>query len=158
MAQSLQFDQPRITRLQGVIMNVGVTHLNPSGMHNNPAFSQGVAVEGGARTIYVGGQNAVAADGEIVGTGDLAAQTEQVFVNLRTVLASAGAELHDVIKWTIYVVQGQDLLPGLGVFQKNWGTAPPPAISVLFVAGLAHPDFMVEIEAVAVTGTTVGGS
>jgi enamine deaminase RidA (YjgF/YER057c/UK114 family) len=138
-------------------MNSGVTHLKPAGMHSNPAFSQAVVVEGSARTIYVGGQNAVSADGRVVGVGDLEAQTEQVFANLRTVLASAGAELHHIVRWTIYVVQGQDLLPGLGVFRKVWGDAPPPAISVIRVVGLANPEFLVEVEAVAVIGATGGG-
>lgn len=135
-------------------MTLDVTHLHPAGMHHNPAFSQAVAVEGGARTIYVGGQNAVSADGQIVGVGDLAVQTEQAFANLQMVLASAGADLHQVVRWTIYVVQDQDLLAGLDIFQKVWGDAPPPAISVIRVFGLAHPDFLVEIDAVAVTEAT----
>ena len=136
---------------------VVVQHLNPEGMHQNPAFTQAIVVEGSARTIYVGGQNAVAADGTIVGGGDLAAQTEQVFANLRTVLRAAGASIHDVIKWTFYVVQGHDILPGIAVSQRVWGQeAPPPAISVIMVAGLAHPEFLIELEAIAVTG--MGGT
>ena len=132
---------------------VSVQHLNPDGMHQNPAFSQAVVVEGAARTIYVGGQDAVAADGSIVGKGDLAAQTEQVFANLETVLRAAGATIHDVVKWSVYVVQGQDIRPGFAVFQRIWGQhATPPAITMAFVAELAHPDFLVEMEAIAVTG------
>ena len=135
-------------------MQPTITHVNPEAMHSNPAFSQAVVVEGAARTIYVGGQNAVDADGRVVGAGDLAAQTEQVFKNLEMVLAASGAALHDVVKWTIFIVQGQDLRPGFGVYQRVWGTsARPPAISAAFVAGLANPDFLVEIEAIAVTGT-----
>src|SRR5690349_1639626 len=125
-------------------MKLDVTHINPASMHRNPAFSQAVVVEGSARTIYVGGQNAVSADGRVVGVGDLAAQTEQAFANLQTVLAEAGAGLHDIVKWTIYVVKDQDLRPGFGVFQKLWGDAPPPAITGVRVFGLAHPDFQVE--------------
>jgi enamine deaminase RidA (YjgF/YER057c/UK114 family) len=136
-----------------------ITHLNPEGMHANPVFSQAVVVEGAARTIYVGGQNAVSPDGQVVGVGDLVAQTEQVFTNLETVLAAAGATLHDIVKWTFYVVPGQDMLAGLGVFQRRWGTtARPPAISVAIVAGLAHPDFLVEIEAIAVTRPATAGA
>jgi enamine deaminase RidA (YjgF/YER057c/UK114 family) len=133
-------------------MPLQVTHLNPAGMPHNPVFSQAVAVEGNARTIYVGGQNAVDADGRVVGIGDLAAQTERTLENLTTVLAAAGARLQDVVKWTIFAVQGQDPRPAVGVFQRVWGDTPPPAISVIAVAGLAHPDFLVEVEAVAVTG------
>ena len=133
-------------------MPLQVMHLNPAGMPQNPAFSQAVVVEGNARTIYVGGQNAVTPDGRVVGRGDLAAQTERTLENLTTVLAAAGAQLRDVVKWTIFAVQGQDPRPAVGVFQRVWGTAPPPAISVIAVAGLAHPDFLVEVEAIAVTG------
>jgi enamine deaminase RidA (YjgF/YER057c/UK114 family) len=56
-----------------------------------------------------------------------------------------------MIKWTIYVVQGQPLQPGFEVFQRVWGGRPnPPLVTVLFVAGLANPDFLLEIEAIAV--------
>ncbi len=134
-------------------MDLVVTHVNPDTMHQNSAFSQAVVVEGSARTIYVGGQNAVDAQGTIVGIGDIAAQTEQIFANLESVLAAAGATLHDIIKVTIFIVQGNDLGPGFAVYQQKWGTvARPPAVSAAFVAGLAHPDFLVEIEAVAVVG------
>jgi enamine deaminase RidA (YjgF/YER057c/UK114 family) len=133
------------------IMEPFVTHLNPEEMHNNPAFTQAVIVEGNARTIYIGGQDAVDANGQIVGR-DLAAQTEQILNNVETILTAAGATLHDVIKWNIFVVEGQDLREGFGVFQQRWGTtAKPPAVTFAFVAGLANPDFLVEIEAIAVT-------
>lgn len=128
-----------------------VTHLNPEGMHANPAYSQAVTVEGNAKTIYVGGQNAVNAEGQVVGAGDMAAQTEQILANMETVLAAAGASLHDVIKWNIYVVQGHDFMPGYAVFLQKWGTsAQPPAVTAAIVAGLANPDFLLEIEAIAV--------
>lgn len=132
-------------------MEPQITHLNPAGMHANPAFSQAVSVAGNVETIYVGGQNAVTADGQVIGVGDLAAQSEQVYTNLETVLAAAGATIHDVIKWTVFVVQGQDIQAGFAVFQRRYGMIPnPPAISFAFVAGLAHPDFLIEIEAIAV--------
>ena len=128
-----------------------VQHLNPEGLNKNPAFTNVVVVSGAAKTIYIGGQDAVDASGAIVGKGDLRAQTEQIFKNLEIVLNAAGATVHDVIKWNIYVVQGQNLAPGFEVFQRVWGQHPnPPLITGVFVAGLAHPDFLVEIDAVAV--------
>lgn len=127
-----------------------VEHLNPEGMHRNPAFSQAVVVSGSYRTIYVGGQNAVDAAGNIVGD-DIETQTRQVFANLKLALAAAGAGIEHVVKWTIYIVAGQPLAPGFAVFQQEWGTRPnPPAITGLFVAALANPAFLVEIDAVAV--------
>ncbi|MCE7984433.1 MAG: RidA family protein [Caldilinea sp. CFX5] len=128
-----------------------VQHLNPDGLHKNPAFSQVVAVGGHVRTIYIGGQNAVDATGQIVGKGDMAAQVEQIFHNLELALATADASFEHLIKWNIYVVQGQSLQPGFAIFQRVWGQRPnPPLITVLFVAGLAHPDYLAEIDAIAV--------
>ena len=128
-----------------------VLYLNPDGLHRNPAFSQAVVTTGPTRTVYVGGQNAVDASGAIVGKGDIAAQAEQVAKNLKVALESAGARAEHVVKWTVFVVQGQNLGPAMGGFQKVLGELPnQPAISVLFVTGLAHPDFLLEVEAIAV--------
>lgn len=128
-----------------------VQYLNPKGLHQNPAFTQVVSVSGSAKTVYVGGQNALDANGEVVGKGDLAAQTEQIFRNLDLALGAAGARLEHVVKWTIYVVQSQDIRSGFGVFGRVWGERPnPPAITVLVVAGLANPEFLAELEAVAI--------
>ena len=128
-----------------------VQHLNPETLHHNPAFTQAVAVSGAVKTVYVGGQNAVNTSGEIVGQGDIAAQTEQVMQNMQAALAAGGASLEHVIKWNVYLVQGQPLQPGFEVFQRVWNRRPnPPAITMAFVAGLANPDFLIEIDAIAV--------
>jgi enamine deaminase RidA (YjgF/YER057c/UK114 family) len=131
-------------------MATRITHLNPDGLPANPAFSQAVVVEGAARTIYVGGQNAVTADGTVDGD-DIGTQTTRALRNVELVLHAAGAELADIVSWTIYVVQGQPLGPGFAAFQQVWSPEDaPPAISGVIVAGLAHPAFLVEISAVAV--------
>ncbi|MBE7556243.1 MAG: RidA family protein [Anaerolineales bacterium] len=128
-----------------------IQHLNPDGLNKNPAFTNVIVVSGSVKTVYVGGQDAVDASGAIVGKGDIKAQTEQIFKNLQTALAAAGATLEHVIKWNIYVVQGQPLQPGFEVFQRVWGQRPnPPAITGVYVAGLANPDFLCEMDAVAV--------
>lgn len=128
-----------------------VQYLNPDGLSKNPAFSQVVVTTGSVKTVYVGGQDAVDASGAIVGKGDIKVQAEQVFKNLQTALAAGGAGLEHVIKWNIYVVQGQPLQPGFEVFQRVWGNRPnPPAITGVYVAGLAHPDFLIEMDAIAV--------
>lgn len=128
-----------------------VEFLNPEGLHRNPAFSNVAVVSGPVRTIYVGGQDAVDAEGNIVGIGDIAAQTEQVLRNLRTALAAAGAGPEHVVKWNVLIVEGQDFASGYAVFQRVWGDRPdPPVITAAVVKGLAHPDFLVEIDAIAV--------
>jgi enamine deaminase RidA (YjgF/YER057c/UK114 family) len=103
------------------------------------------------RTIYVGGQDAVDASGAIVGKGDIKAQTEQILKNIQAALAAGGADLEHVVKWNLYVVEGQSLREGFEAFQRFWGKrANPPAISFMFVAALAHPDYLAEMDAVAV--------
>jgi enamine deaminase RidA (YjgF/YER057c/UK114 family) len=128
-----------------------IKHLNPDTLIKNPAFTNVVVVPAGSTTIYIGGLDANTPDGQIVGKGDIAAQTEQVFKNLQAALAAAGAGIENVVKWNLYIVQGQPLEPGFRVFQRLWGKRPnPPAISSMFVAALANPDYLVELDAVAV--------
>jgi enamine deaminase RidA (YjgF/YER057c/UK114 family) len=128
-----------------------IEYLSPDGLHKNPAFSQVVVTQGKVLTAYVGGQNAVNSSGEIVGKGDIGKQAEQIFKNLEIALSAAGADLENIIKWNIYVVQGQPPQPVFEVFRRVWGNRPnPPIVTVLFVAGLANPDFLLEIEAIAV--------
>lgn len=128
-----------------------VQYLNPATLNRNPAFSNVVVVSGPVKTIYIGGQDAVDAAGNIVGKGDIKQQTEQVFKNLQAALEAAGAGLEHVVKWNVLIVQGQSMQAGFEVFQRVWGRRPnPPAITGMFVAGLAHPDFLVEMDAIAV--------
>ena len=128
-------------------MQGSVRHLNPDGLHKNPAYSEAVVVTGNVKTVYVGGQNAVDAAGTVVGKGDMSAQTEQVLRNVETALGAGGAKLEHVVKWNVLVVKGQSLMPGFEAFQRAWGNRPnPPIVTVAVVAGLAHPDFLVEIE------------
>lgn len=128
-----------------------VEFLNPEGLNRNPAFSNVAIVSGPVRTIYVGGQDAIDAEGRIVGVGDLAAQTEQVLRNLRTALTAAGAGPEHVVKWNVLVVEGQDFGVGFAAFQRVWGIPQnPPVITAAVVKGLAHPDFLVEMDAIAV--------
>jgi enamine deaminase RidA (YjgF/YER057c/UK114 family) len=128
---------------------MSVRHVNPEGLHESPAFSQAVVVEAPTKTIYVGGQNGVGPDGQVVGD-TLAAQSAQAFANLATVLHAEEAGLADIVAWTITVVDGQPILEGVAAFQEVWDPAdPPPAISVNVVAAMANPDFLVEITAIA---------
>lgn len=128
-----------------------VKYINPKELPQNPAFTNVVTVTGPVKTVYIGGQDAVDASGAIVGKGDLKTQTEQILKNIQAALAAAGAQPEHVVKWNIYVVQGQSVQEGFAAFQSVWGNHPnPPAISVMFVSGLAHPDFLAEMDAIAV--------
>lgn len=128
-----------------------VQYINPDMLNKNPAFTNIVVVSGPVKTVYVGGQDAVDTTGTIIGKGDLKAQTEQILKNIQAALTAGGAQLEHLVKWNLYVVQGQSLREGFEAFQRIWGNRPnPPAISVMFVAGLAHPDFLAEMDAIAV--------
>ncbi len=128
-----------------------VRYINPDSLNKNPAFTNVVVVEGNVKTVHIGGQDAINASGEIVGKGDIVAQTEQILANVRAALEAGGARPEHIIKWNLYVVEGQPLQEGFAAFQNAWPETPnPPAITMAFVSGLAHPDFLVEMDAVAV--------
>ncbi len=133
---------------------MGLTHSNPPSMHSNPAFSQGVLLEGPGRLLVVGGQNGVDANGHVV-SPDFAEQTRQAMVNLRKVLAEAGAGPQDVAKLTIYLAAGQDARMGFQASYEVWG-AVPTAITVVQVPGYSRPDVVVEVEALALVPMGAG--
>lgn len=127
-----------------------ITHVNPDPLFKTLAFSQAVTVEGASKITFVGGQNGINIDGELVGD-DLATQTEQALGNVLECLRAVGASQDDVVKLTINIVEGQDVNLGFAASQKIWGEHPT-AISVAIVAALAVPGALVEIDAVAATG------
>src|SRR3712207_1187512 len=128
-----------------------VRYIDPDSLNKNPAFTNVVVVEGNVMTVHIGGQDAVNASGEVVGKGDIAAQTEQVLANVRAALAAGGAGPEHIIKWNIYIVEGQSLQAGFGAFQNAWPEVPnPPAITAGVGAWLASPDISVGMEASAV--------
>src|SRR6476646_2611558 len=134
-----------------------VEQINPPSKHSNPAFSQAIAVSGPVRTVYIGAQLAQNADGKLVGAGDVAAQTAQALRNFDTCLETAGAALEHVVNLKIYVTQGQDMMAAAMVGLQWWGGRPnAPTNTVLFVAGMFPPDFLVAIEGIAVVPEVTG--
>lgn len=133
-------------------MAANVEHINPDSMHKNPAFSQGVVIPANARILLIGGQNAVDAKGEIVGKGDIAAQTTKAVENLLTVLETAGGTLDDLVRVGLFIREDADLGAGFGAWMASAGgrLKTPPIVTSAIVSKLAHPDFLVEIEATAV--------
>ena len=127
-----------------------IEYVNPDGMHKSPVFSQGIILPANARLLLIGGQNGVDEKGEIVGKGDVVAQTRQALDNLQKVLAAAGGRLEDLVKTTIIMQQDIDLGAAFGVWMGVWGQRPnPPTVTGFRVPGLANPDFLIEIEAQA---------
>jgi enamine deaminase RidA (YjgF/YER057c/UK114 family) len=127
--------------------------INPDGLVKPGAYTPAISVQGG-RTIYVSGQVSQDAQGNLVGKGDLLAQTEQVYKNLGLALSGAGASFADVVKLNVYVVGFQPQHRALlqSVREKHVSKEHPPASTLIGVQALARADFLVEIEAVAVVG------
>ncbi|MEM7023230.1 MAG: RidA family protein [Pseudomonadota bacterium] len=127
--------------------------INPADMYDSVSygFSHAIA-HTGRRTIECAGQVAWDDNGDLVGIGDLAAQTAQVFSNLRRVLAHAGASPADVVRMRTYVVDHTpDKLgvigPAIGEF---FGDVTPSSNTLIGVQTLALPDFLIEVEVTAV--------
>lgn len=101
--------------------------------------------------VFVSGQVAYDAAGEIVGGSDMEAQTEQVFANIREVLALAGASLDDVMKVTIFMVD-MDQYEAYGRARSRAFAKHRPASTLIPVEKLIRPGLLVEIEAIAIVG------
>jgi enamine deaminase RidA (YjgF/YER057c/UK114 family) len=130
---------------------MSVQRINPDSMHKNPAYTQMVVLSAHARTALIGGQNAVDKDGNVVGKGDIAKQTEQALKNLVSCLEAVDAGVEDLVQIKIYILAGQELGPAFGAWMKVWGARTnPPTVTGIFVSGLARPDYLIEIEATAV--------
>ena len=133
----------------------GLRMLRPSafGAPRTP-YSPAVLVTGPTQVLYLAGQVPVDGDGLIIGEGDIETQVRKVFENIGTVLSEAAMDFSNVVKFTNYLVS-PDYLPGLrAVRSQLWPELFPddsfPADTLLVVARLARPEFLVEIEAVAV--------
>lgn len=126
-----------------------IKRIRPEGLISSPAFSHVAVVPPGATTIYVGGQNAVDADGSLVGGDDVAAQSVRTMANAETALAAAGAGLADVVHWTVLIVTGADLRAAYGAIAPQFASGEPALVTAAEVAGLGVPGALVEISAVA---------
>ena len=113
-------------------------------------YSQAVRVEtGDAVWIYVSGQIAIDREGDLVGPGDVRAQTRQVFENLKAILEANGATFADAVKIGTYLTTLDDLA-GMREVRSEYLTAEPPASTAVQVVALVVPEALIEIDLVAV--------
>ncbi len=119
-------------------------------------FSQGWSIEGDVRWIFVGGQISADAHGRTIGVGDIELQTRNVFESIKRVLAEDGASMKDIVKLnTYYVFDGKgdeirDFWERMTRVRMEYIADPGPAATAVRVAGLAFPDLLIEVEAIAV--------
>jgi enamine deaminase RidA (YjgF/YER057c/UK114 family) len=126
-------------------------HPHPKGLLSNAGFSQ-VVVASGSRTIYTAGQVSIDEGGALVAAGDLAEQTAQAMRNVGLALTAAGASYSDIVKITTYVVNYKpEHRAIIGKARAPFfAGGTPPASTLVGVAALALPEWLVEIEAIAV--------
>jgi enamine deaminase RidA (YjgF/YER057c/UK114 family) len=124
-------------------------HLSPSSLAPGRGYSHGVTVSGG-HTTWTAGQVAMNAEGDLVGEGDIVAQTRQVFRNIEALLADAGAGWHDVVKLTYFVTDVSQLDEIRRVRDEFVDPDRLPASTLVQVAALVRPEFLIEVEAVVV--------
>jgi enamine deaminase RidA (YjgF/YER057c/UK114 family) len=126
--------------------------INPETLYNAVQFGfSHAALQEGGRTLHLAGQVAWDGAGNLVGPGDLAAQTAQALANLKAVLAAVGATPANVVRLRTYVVNHSPDKLGvvLGQFGGFYGDATPAPNTFIGVQALALPDFLIEIEGVA---------
>jgi len=112
-------------------------------------YSQAVRIEtGDAVWIHVSGQIAIDLAGNLVGPGDLRAQTRQVFENLKAILEANGATFADAVKIGTYLTTLDDLA-GMREVRSEYLTAEPPASTAVQVVALVVPEALIEIDLVA---------
>jgi enamine deaminase RidA (YjgF/YER057c/UK114 family) len=134
-----------------LLLAQNIQHINPPGLGNSPAYTQVVAAKPGT-ILWVSGQTAQNAKGELVGKGDLNAQVNQAWENVRLALAGSGATFQDVVKVTTYVVNYKPSMRDdlRAARLKFMGDAKPPAATLVGVQSLASDEWLVEIEVTAV--------
>lgn len=109
-------------------------------------YSHGVEVPAGARWLHVSGQVGIGPDGSL--PDDPRGQIENAFQNLMNVVAAAGMGPHDLVKVNVFLIRREDLETLREVRRRHFQGAEP-ASTLLYVSGLARPEFVVEVEAVA---------
>lgn len=127
--------------------------FNPPTMFKPTAGYSQVAEVTSGKTVYIAGQIALDAAGNLVGKDDFHAQVKQIFENLRAAVEAAGGNFHDVVKINYYCAESVDpaqIVAVRDVRDTYVDTANPPASTFVFVKRLVRPEWMIEIEAVAV--------
>jgi enamine deaminase RidA (YjgF/YER057c/UK114 family) len=124
--------------------------INPDDLSTPSSYSQ-VAVASGSQLVFIAGQTADDVNGLLVGPGDLAVQAGQAFANVGRALAAAGATPDQVAKITIYVVDHRpEYLPLISEARTAvFGDHKPPD-TLLGVAALAEPGYLIEVDAIAI--------
>ena len=122
--------------------------IQPPGLPRPPTYNHVVKT---GNTIYLAGQVPQDESGQVVGRGDITAQATQVFENVGKALAAGGATFADLVKITVYITDSRYREP-VGEVRRRYIQSDFPASTLVVVAGLALPEYLLEIEGIAVIG------
>ena len=122
-------------------------HFDPEGMAPpGGRYSQVVKWD---KLVFIAGQTAVDDNGNVVGKGSMEAQTRQVYANLTKAVVAAGGTPASIVKTTTYITDRENI-PGYRAGRQEMWPKDPPTSTLLIISGLANPDYLIEVEAIAV--------
>lgn len=112
-------------------------------------FAQAIEAPAAGRLLFISGMLAKGVDGEIVGRGDIEAQTRQVCENLKAAVEAAGGTLEDICRVDVYI-RNMEHFPVIHRVRREYFTGTPPASTMVEVTKFTTPDALIEISAIAV--------
>ena len=113
-------------------------------------FSQAISVEAKGKLVFISGMTSRRADGTIAGIGDIEAQTRQVCENLKSAVEAAGGTMDDICRVDVYVRNMEHFEKIHKVRREYFKSSPPPASTMVEVTKMTHPDYLIEMNAIAV--------
>ena len=119
----------------------------PSGV-----FSHATMIEAQGRLVFISGMTARRADGTIAGIGDIEAQTRQVCENVKAAVEAAGGTMDDICRVDVFV-RNIEHFESIHKVRREYFKAPAPASTMVEVTKMVHPDYLIEINAIAVVGS-----
>jgi 2-iminobutanoate/2-iminopropanoate deaminase len=123
--------------------------FNPPGVAVPFGAFSNAAWQPPGRVLHLAGQVGVDEDWNLIGPGDMEAQSRQVLLNLKAILNNVGGEMNDIVSVIVYVTEMEPLM-AVHEVRKEFFSEPYPASTLVQVAALVKPEFLIEISAVAV--------
>jgi len=114
-------------------------------------FAQAIEIEAKGRLVFISGMVAKGADGKVVGIGDIEAQTRQVCENVKAAVEAAGGTMEDICRVDVYV-RNMEQFDRIHKVRRAYFNSPPPASTMVEVSKFTSPDYLIEMNAIAVVG------
>jgi 2-iminobutanoate/2-iminopropanoate deaminase len=112
-------------------------------------FSQAIAADARGRLVFISGMTSKRADGAVAGVGDIEAQTRQTCENVKAAVEAAGGTMADICRVDVFVKSMADF-DVIHEVRRQYFPDPPPASTMVQITGFTHPDYLIEMNAIAV--------